>query len=87
MASISSPARPKIKGSPDFSRTTVHPFLSGIDEERMDLLLRYAGVATSLPDTLYMRFRRNNWLGREYRGAMKLRDCRRVTSCDVSGIL
>ncbi len=49
-AAISSPARPKISGSPDFSRTTRWPARASRDDQRVDLVLADGMGALGLAD-------------------------------------
>ena len=49
-ASASSPPRPKINGSPPFSRTTFRPRLAALDQQRADLFLRKRVVRFLLAD-------------------------------------
>ena len=49
-AAISSPARPKISGSPPLSRTTRRPLLASVDHQRVDVVLLAGGAVAGLAD-------------------------------------
>ena len=52
---ISSPARPKIIGSPPLSRTTRRPALAQADHQAVDLVLLAGGAVAGLADQHLLR--------------------------------